>query len=122
MQYCVKYGGYNTPVFPVVFAPFIIGFLSGMIFFWGSWRPLVKSLLATGFMIVNDLIIRFITNYRSDNDVLSWVAFFMVIGLGIQVIKLLIFLFFNRDEIERKEIFACVSLSTAIPMVYLYCI
>jgi multisubunit Na+/H+ antiporter MnhG subunit len=115
-----NYGASSSTGFPILFTPLVTGLTSAMVFFWSTWRPLVKTTSAIGFILLNDLLIRLYAGYRCDTEALSWVALFMAIGVGISLIELLFYLFWNHDEISNTEILACISVFIGLPVGYLY--
>jgi len=82
-------------------------------------RPISKSLLVTGFIILHDIGIKLYSGGRHDNEGSGWIHAFLFLGLTISYAILLFGIFRQKEYDLREKIFATFILPTVI-LIHLY--
>ena len=88
--------GHVAAPFSILATPFIIGFISWIIFNKSRLHILIKTLIVISLIFVNDILIRFYAGGTHDSEGNAWILLMFYIALIIAGIVLLIFGITNK--------------------------
>ena len=99
-----NYLGHVDPPFSIDWTPFLIGLITFCIFIFINFRLIFKFSLVTGFIVVNDILVKLFSGGDHDAEGSAWIFFSLFAGLILSTVIIALYGIINPSK-NKKEYF-----------------
>ena len=99
-----NYLGHINPPFSINWTPILVGLFTVSIMYFTDFRILVKFILITSLIIINDILIKLFAGGTHDWEGVGWITAFLLLGLLISL-AIIVFYGFTKRKNKKKEFF-----------------